>query len=245
MIMLALSLFGTAFAYVIVAIFYLGRNRWPGTLHKPKALLVIAHPDDEAMFFGPSIRYFAGVGEVFVLCLTNGDFEGIGEVRSEELIKSCKHLQVPRDNVKIVENKALPDNPTYCWDVKDVADEVSTFVKTVQPDVILTFDQFGVSGHVNHIATSFGVKYAFRHNMLPEQCTLYELSTVNLIRKYSSFMDCYISSLSNIYSIASLGDVVRINSAMKAHRSQLVWFRRLYVMFSRYMVVNTFKSVLD
>jgi len=31
--------------------------------------------------------------------------------------------------------------------------------------------------------------------------------------------------------------------AMYAHRSQLVWFRLLYVVFSRYMITNTYKPI--
>ena len=27
--------------------------------------------------------------------------------------------------------------------------------------------------------------------------------------------------------------------AMHAHRSQLVWFRKLYILFSRFMIINT------
>ena len=31
--------------------------------------------------------------------------------------------------------------------------------------------------------------------------------------------------------------------AMQAHKSQYNWFRKLYVTFSRYMIVNTYKSL--
>lgn len=30
-----------------------------------------------------------------------------------------------------------------------------------------------------------------------------------------------------------------IQNAMNQHRSQMVWFRRLYIIFSRYMVINS------
>lgn len=30
-----------------------------------------------------------------------------------------------------------------------------------------------------------------------------------------------------------------IQHAMHQHRSQMVWFRRLYILFSRYMIINS------
>lgn len=30
---------------------------------------------------------------------------------------------------------------------------------------------------------------------------------------------------------------------MQQHKSQFLWFRRLYIMFSRYMVINTFHEM--
>lgn len=35
----------------------------------------------------------------------------------------------------------------------------------------------------------------------------------------------------------------RVVRAMKKHNSQMVWFRYLYVMFSRYMVINTLRRI--
>ena len=35
-----------------------------------------------------------------------------------------------------------------------------------------------------------------------------------------------------------------LQSAMQAHRSQYVWFRKLYMMFSRYVLINTLTRLL-
>lgn len=39
-----------------------------------KVCVLVAHPDDEAMFFTPVIKYMCGESgsQVYVLCLTNG-----------------------------------------------------------------------------------------------------------------------------------------------------------------------------
>lgn len=48
-------------------------TRTRGALGAKRVLLVIAHPDDECMFFGPTIFRLCEQGaEVYLLCLSNG-----------------------------------------------------------------------------------------------------------------------------------------------------------------------------
>ena len=39
-------------------------------------LLIIAHPDDEAMFFGPTLLSLSSSCNVSILCLSNGNYKG-------------------------------------------------------------------------------------------------------------------------------------------------------------------------
>ena len=49
-------------------------------------LLVTAHPDDECMFFTPAILGLQAAGvAVHVLCLSTGNFDGLGATRALEL----------------------------------------------------------------------------------------------------------------------------------------------------------------
>ena len=244
MLPILISLLITVSAYIFIGIYYLGTSRWPNTYQNKKVLFVTAHPDDECMFFGPTIRFFKHTGHVFLICMTNGNYDGLGEERGDELIQSSKRLGLDPANVKLVDSKILTDGPEEDWSETDVSAEVVKYANEIKPDIIVTFDEYGVSGHVNHIATSRGVKYAFDKQLLPENTRLYQLKSVNFFRKYSSFVDCFISSTSMVYNIGSFKDIVNIQSAMKCHKTQLSWFRKLYVMFSRYMVVNTLQSVL-
>ena len=51
-----------------------------------RVLLVISHPDDESMFFGPTIQALRRAGaRTHILCLSNGDADGLGAVREKEL----------------------------------------------------------------------------------------------------------------------------------------------------------------
>ena len=55
---------------------------------------MIAHPDDEAMFFAPSIIQLNNFNKISVLCLSNGNFAGLGKTREKELEKSCEVFDI-------------------------------------------------------------------------------------------------------------------------------------------------------
>lgn len=66
-------------------------------------LLVTAHPDDECMFFTPSVRHFKGRGDrLDLLCLSTGNFDGKGHVRRGELEKSAAVLGI--NSVTIIDD---------------------------------------------------------------------------------------------------------------------------------------------
>ena len=60
-----------------------------------KVLLVTAHPDDEALFFSPTLLAVPRGVQVFSLCLSYGDSEGLGKVRKEEFYRAMDVLKVP------------------------------------------------------------------------------------------------------------------------------------------------------
>lgn len=65
-----------------------------------------------------------------------------------------------------------------------------------------------------------------------------------MCRKYSFLFDLLLSiGLSNHWCILNWTDFRRVQKAMHAHYSQMVWFRRLYIIFSRYMVINTLREI--
>lgn len=78
----------------------------PIALGRPaRILLLTAHPDDECMFFAPTITALtspsadtatenAAAPELFSLCLSVGDADGLGNIRKEELAHSLDVLGV-------------------------------------------------------------------------------------------------------------------------------------------------------
>lgn len=71
----------------------------PKTKSKRAFVLVIAHPDDECMFFTPALLQLRQSHVPHILCLSNGGYDGLGEVRSIELRLSGQTLGVPRNNI--------------------------------------------------------------------------------------------------------------------------------------------------
>ena len=98
-------------------------------------------------------------------------------------------------------------------------------------DYVVTFDGSGVSGHPNHIAI-WSALGSFR------DVPVYQLESTNILRKYIGLLDAYWSVRTDLIA-------VNVNSklcwdAMNTHYSQFVWYRKLFVVFSRYAYLNTF-----
>ncbi|KAJ2075094.1 hypothetical protein GGI09_008669, partial [Coemansia sp. S100] len=86
-------------------------------------LFVTAHPDDECMFFSPTLAYLNRRPDVTVslLCLTTGNHDKLGDVRKKELVKSAVTFGLTPDSVIIVDDQYLPDSPTKVWNLALVA----------------------------------------------------------------------------------------------------------------------------
>ena len=79
-------------------------------------LLLTAHPDDECMFFAPTLlgmhklaQASQGAGKLtkknnlYSLCLSVGDADGLGKIRREELSRSLDVLGITEDNRQVVD----------------------------------------------------------------------------------------------------------------------------------------------
>lgn len=94
-------------------------------------------------------------------------------------------------------------------------------------------------------------------------CHLYSLDSVNTLRKYVKYIDVLFNNTSDFKCTISTTEqnCVTVSSnyflfttmcfffifvfqkAMQAHDSQYIWFRKLYMKFSRYTRVNTFTTI--
>ncbi|KAG9601387.1 LmbE-like protein, partial [Aureobasidium melanogenum] len=247
-------------------------------LRNKRICLLIAHPDDEAMFFAPAVLALTRPelgNHIKILCLSSGDADGLGHIRKQELVKSGLLLGLRNaDDVLILDDERFPDSMTTTWDSKAIANLLaSTFAPKMAEmgpksspeasiDVLITFDDTGVSSHPNHISLYHG-GLAFlkqimqKHSGWETPIKMYTLSSVNVARKYAGIMDAPLTILRTAFTkkeagnfpsplvvVSGVGGYRKAQRAMtNAHESQMRWFRWGWISISRYMVLNDLKKV--
>ncbi|XP_042464921.1 probable N-acetylglucosaminyl-phosphatidylinositol de-N-acetylase isoform X2 [Zingiber officinale] len=184
----------------------------PGFLHsgfgkRRNVLLVIAHPDDESMFFTPTILFLKyGGHNIHILCMSTGNADGVGNTRKDEIYQACSILK------------------------------------------LISFDKFGVSGHPNHRAVHHGICMLLSDSN-QKHIEAWELVSLSIFRKYSGPVDVWLSIIfSSFYLRKQIYCLLNNNPslsflAMAAHRSQWIWFRKLFVGFSTYTYMNTLRKI--
>ncbi|KAG9339777.1 hypothetical protein JZ751_022443 [Albula glossodonta] len=141
--------------------------------------------------------------------------------------------------------RELLDDPKVEWNIHIISSLVLKQINTSSINMVLTFDGRGVSGHANHVAIYHSLSYLASSGKIPDGCCVLSLETVNVIRKYLSVLELPISWLceSDISFLIDSEEYRQAKRAMLCHRSQLLWFRHLYLLFSRYMLINTFRVI--
>jgi N-acetylglucosaminylphosphatidylinositol deacetylase len=297
----------------------------PSPLRAKRIILLIAHPDDESMFFSPTLQALTHPSlqnHLKILCMSTGDSEGLGATRRVELEKAAVTLGLRRrEDVYCLDDERFRDGMDQDWKAEDIAKVLaSAFAphlngssspgrpspepssekestngkdkkrpkpkhsksssRTATPpapvpegpratiDVLITFDQHGISSHPNHIALYHGAslfvsKIMKGHAGYACPVSLYTLPTVNVVRKYSFILDAIPTLLHGIYAsiferargkkvgggkddrVVFVNDLFRYWKAREAmvqgHKSQMVWFRWGWIGLGRYMVVNDLK----
>lgn len=236
------------------------------TLNNSIIYYIISHPDDEVMFFSPSIIELSKPqynNHLKLVCLSKGNsIEEMGIIRETELFKSAEILGFNVSDVTIFDFK---DGMNESWNQADIYRTLeSVVIDNNQNKVIITFDEFGVSNHPNHISTHFGVlKFCQQKNI-----KLFNLKSLNFLEKYSFTLltnielfinNCLklvlsylnfninISFNNNLNSIKYYSDLNMLSlsyaSMMFGHFSQMVWFRYGWLFLSRYLTYNNLIEV--
>ncbi|XP_044849915.1 N-acetylglucosaminyl-phosphatidylinositol de-N-acetylase isoform X2 [Mauremys mutica] len=142
----------------------------PARADDVRALVVTAHPDDEAMFFAPTILSLGRFrAQLWLLCCSSGNYYNQGESRKKELVQSCAVLGIPSSNVTVIDHRDLPDDPSVEWDTHLLSTFVLEHIETNHINLLITFDAGGVSGHANHIALYTALRYLQSEGKLPEE----------------------------------------------------------------------------
>ncbi len=126
---------------------------------------VFSHPDDEVLVGpGGTLAKFAKEGrEVYIICATDGEagmnngLEGdLGEIRRKEMQSSAKILGIKEVFFLDYKDGTL-SNSLY----HEIADKIQQLLEKLDPEILITMENRGISGHLDHIAVSFITTYVF------------------------------------------------------------------------------------
>ncbi|CAD5206139.1 unnamed protein product [Bursaphelenchus okinawaensis] len=120
------------------------------------------------MFFAPTIlSLLAQQCKVSVLCVSTGNFHGKGNIRRQEMFDACESMGIPKSDVTVMDLDDMQDGKANKWEVERLANIILQHVKDLKLDVIVTFDENGISYHPNHIACFNAVRYLYTNGWIP------------------------------------------------------------------------------
>jgi LmbE family N-acetylglucosaminyl deacetylase len=148
-----------------------------------KILAVLAHPDDESFGLGGTLALYAQRGyETYYVCATRGEagsadevflkgFKDTAEMRTDELTRAAKHLGLKevfflgyRDSgMPGMEANQHPDAQIN-HPIEEVAGKVVKYIRSLKPDVVITFDPIGGYKHPDHIHIHKATVMAFANS---------------------------------------------------------------------------------
>lgn len=222
-----------------------------------KLLAIFAHPDDEA--FGPAgtLAYYAMEGvEIHLLCATRGEagqwhqkVKNEEEIRIEETVK----LEHVREKELLKSAEALGIKKVEFLDFIDgmlcnaiyhkLADKIIKKINTFKPQIVLTVERRGVSGHLDHIAISMITTYSYLKTKEPKKLYYHCLPA----EMRDKMMDDYFVYFPEGYSRKEITTKIDYSccweekvKSMKAHQSQIKDVKNLLNRFQKWPKVDHF-----
>ncbi len=176
-----------------------------------------------------------------------------------------KYLSLDPSDLTIVNSENLKDG-WHLWDTNETVKVLEQFfcskttLETSGEDrppktLIVTFDNYGVSGHPNHISVHNGVVKFYKTTLetsgKDSSFKLLTLTSKSIFLKYFSPLDFVFTVFSEKLSVVldiggpkktylctNLQDPLFLFNGMRFYKSQNVWFRKLFSLFSTYAYLN-------
>jgi N-acetylglucosamine malate deacetylase 2 len=128
------------------------------------AFALFAHPDDESFGPGGTIALLAKTHDVFLICATKGEVgedhsaskESLSNKREKEVIRAAQLLGI-RHVFFLGHQDGQLNNNLYHIIAKQIEDLATKY----KPELFLTYENRGISGHLDHIAISMITSYVF------------------------------------------------------------------------------------
>ncbi len=128
--------------------------------NKLKLMCILAHPDDESLGNGGILAKYAAEGvETYLVTATRGErgwfgegseypgLEALGRIREAELLAAARVLGIQRvDFLDYIDGDLDQAQPA------EVIAKIAGLLRSVRPNVVITFGPDGAYGHPDHIA---------------------------------------------------------------------------------------------
>lgn len=188
-------------------------------------ITVFAHPDDEAFFTGGTIATFARDRDVYSICVTDGSAgenhsnkEGdITSIRKSELLAAAEVLGIKKTFFLDYKDGTL-SNSVY----HEVAAKIQAIIDELQPELLLTFEPRGITGHLDHIAISMITSFVFEKSVSVKELWYFcnTADEINLRKDYYIYWPPGYkkSEISKIVDVSPVWD--QKLTAMQKHESQ-------------------------
>ncbi len=118
---------------------------------KKHNLIIVAHPDDETIFFGGLVQTYRR-RPWKIICVTDGNADGVGERRKLDFLAACKKL-----GANIAEMWNFPDR----FDARIDVPKLTQRLKNENAGEVFTHGILGEYGHPHHQDVCLAVHRAF------------------------------------------------------------------------------------
>lgn len=148
-----------------------------------RVLMIIAHPDDEAIFGFRDLVY----NDATVICMTNGD----NIQRKKEFFESMEYMQLKGHILSFI------DSPTEIWLNKEIEDFYSNDIKPLLRDkyeMVVSHGTDGEYGNLQHIRVNMISRNIARELNIPFKCfrDRYRPSDIPTnLQKYNHLLEIY------------------------------------------------------
>jgi len=147
-----------------------------------KMLVVFAHPDDETVVSGTIAMAVEKGWRVQLVSATRGEAgeinvpglatrETLGDAREKELLCACSVLGIEKVHFLDYCDSGMAGSPenrrasSYInASENEVVAKLLSIIKEFTPDIIITFEPYGIYGHPDHIAVSKHTTAAFHES---------------------------------------------------------------------------------
>lgn len=201
---------------------------------RPRLLVVVAHPDDEAFGTGSALAHAAARGaRTVVVCATRGELgepaPGSGLTRADlpaarerELRAACALLGVERVELLGYVDSGVDGDPApgslAAADPDELRGRITAYLDEVRPDVVLTLD--ASDGHRDHTSVRDAVLAGLDHATHRPAATYLSCLSRHLMREYGGIeLGTPDDEITHLVDVADLLDLRW--QAIRTHASQV------------------------